>query len=53
MPWNLRWKAAKSGGDQIGETNHRQQSAGDFRFGVARTRDEVLDKQRDKKHKSQ
>jgi len=49
----FRGKAAKSGGDHIRETDHRQQGAGDFRFGVARAGNEALDEQCDKEQKGQ
>ena len=53
MAGDLRRKPAKSRGDQIGETDHRQQSAGDFPFRVPRTRDEAFHEKGDKEQQRQ
>src|SRR6266699_7280114 len=46
MPRDFRRQTAKSGGQHIGQGDHRQQRAGNLAARMRRTREEVLDQKR-------
>jgi len=47
MAGDFGWETAKRGSDEIGESDHSQQSAGNLSPRVPRTRNEAIDKQGD------
>src|ERR1700723_4222945 len=53
MARDFRWQAAKSGSNQIGGTDHRQQGSGDFRFRMPRTGNKALREERDEEQQRQ
>src|SRR5580700_5391773 len=53
MARDFRRKEAKSGGDQIGESDDRQHSASDFHLGVPRTGDKTFREKRNEEQQRQ